>query len=295
MKKKYLFEQQASAKIENILRWFDYRVTLLSDNLFRIEKSHDGIFEDRATQAVLHRNMPIVSFTFIESDESIKIQTKEITLLLKKDFGSSVITVEGKEYFLSESVNLLGTYRTLDGFEGNRCMCEASSNHEGDIVELNNGVCAQNGFAIIDDNSFVVSKNGEFIARRKDNFDKYIFAYGKDYRAALKAFYDIEGYTPLIPRFALGNWWSRYYPYSASLADSYFFHFIISSGRISPTCTISRHPFAYQRSSSFICIGNQCTNSACSRLSRFFFFTVCAGNRCPSSSNHRILNDLTAK
>ena len=214
MKKKYLFEQQASAKIENILRWFDYRVTLLSDNLFRIEKSHDGIFEDRATQAVLHRNMPIVSFTFIESDESIKIQTKEITLLLKKDFGSSVITVEGKEYFLSESVNLLGTYRTLDGFEGNRCMCEASSNHEGDIVELNNGVCAQNGFAIIDDNSFVVSKNGEFIARRKDNFDKYIFAYGKDYRAALKAFYDIEGYTPLIPRFALGNWWSRYYPYS---------------------------------------------------------------------------------
>lgn len=26
----------------------------------------------------------------------------------------------------------------------------------------------------------------------------------------MKAFYDLSGKTPLIPRWALGNWWSRY-------------------------------------------------------------------------------------
>ena len=40
------------------------------------------------------------------------------------------------------------------------------------------------------------------------------FAYGNDYRSAVKALYMITGKTPLIPRFALGNWWSRYHVYT---------------------------------------------------------------------------------
>ena len=44
--------------------------------------------------------------------------------------------------------------------------------------------------------------------------DIYLFAYGHDYKSAIRALYTISGSQPLLPRWALGNWWSRYYKYS---------------------------------------------------------------------------------
>lgn len=44
--------------------------------------------------------------------------------------------------------------------------------------------------------------------------DVYFFGYGHDYLHCLKDFYHLCGRTPLLPRYALGNWWSRYYRYS---------------------------------------------------------------------------------
>ena len=42
-----------------------------------------------------------------------------------------------------------------------------------------------------------------------------MFAYGHDYDEALRAFYAVSGRPPVLPRWALGNWWSRYHRYSA--------------------------------------------------------------------------------
>jgi len=53
-------------------------------------------------------------------------------------------------------------------------------------------------------------QDGWVAARQEGTSDVYLFAYGLDYRAALKAFYTVSGKAPLIPRWALGNWWSRY-------------------------------------------------------------------------------------
>ena len=33
-------------------------------------------------------------------------------------------------------------------------------------------------------------------------------------KQCLRDFYRLCGSTPLLPRYALGNWWSRYYPYT---------------------------------------------------------------------------------
>ena len=40
--------------------------------------------------------------------------------------------------------------------------------------------------------------------------DHYVFAYGLDYAAAMRDYYVISGAQPVVPRWALGNWWSRY-------------------------------------------------------------------------------------
>ena len=61
----------------------------------------------------------------------------------------------------------------------------------------------------------LLTDDGWIAPRRPDTLDLYVFAYGRDYRAALRALYHLTGPQPLLPRYALGNWWSRYHPYSA--------------------------------------------------------------------------------
>lgn len=66
-----------------------------------------------------------------------------------------------------------------------------------------------------DSTSFLFDDEGHFV-KRSGGKDYYCFAYGKDYSKTIKAFFELSGYTPLVPRFALGVWWSRYHAYSDS-------------------------------------------------------------------------------
>src|SRR5262249_5079270 len=51
--------------------------------------------------------------------------------------------------------------------------------------------------------------------RAEGRLDLYVFAYGLDHDAALQAFAALAGRPPLLPRWSLGNWWSRYHAYTA--------------------------------------------------------------------------------
>ena len=61
----------------------------------------------------------------------------------------------------------------------------------------------------------LLDDDGWIAPRRPGTLDLYVFAFGRDYKQALKALYELTGPTPLLPRYALGNWWSRYHPYTA--------------------------------------------------------------------------------
>ena len=76
---------------------------------------------------------------------------------------------------------------------------------------------AFNGVALVDDSRTVLLDDDGWIApRRPGNLDLYVFAYGRDYqRGPRGALRRSTGPTPLLPRYALGNWWSRYHPYTA--------------------------------------------------------------------------------
>ena len=54
------------------------------------------------------------------------------------------------------------------------------------------------------------TQDGWVGSRVRGRIDGYLFAYGTDYRAALKALYNLSGHSPILPRWALGNWWSRF-------------------------------------------------------------------------------------
>ena len=107
----------------------------------------------------------------------------------------------------------MGTYRTLDRYDGEYYIDKETG--ERKKIQLGFGACSRTGIAVFDDSqSLILSKNGDLLPILFDGSDEYIFAYGNDYRSAVKALYMITGKTPLIPRFALGNWWSRYHVYT---------------------------------------------------------------------------------
>jgi alpha-glucosidase (family GH31 glycosyl hydrolase) len=196
----------------NVVMGDGYRITLLTDGLVRLEWSASGEFEDRASQAVVDRAFPPTEFQVVETDDRLTIHTARLQLVFdKRPFSTEGLSVHAKGGFRSDrsvwrfglpTVTLGGTARTLDNVDG--------------PVPLEPGILARDGVTCYDDSRTVLLTDDGWIApRRPDTLDLYVFAYGRDYRAALRAFYHLTGPQPLLPRFALGNWWSRYHAYSA--------------------------------------------------------------------------------
>ncbi len=199
------------ANNENLVFFKDFRVTVLTDRLFRVEKDAEKIFCDEATEAVWFRDMPPVPFETEEKEDALFVKTEKATLVLFEDMEKSHIILGGKKIALDNKENLRGTYSTLDRCDGNIYIGD-NGNEE---IKLDMGVVSKNGVAVLDyTKSSVLTDDGMIRKERRDELDIYVFAYGRDYRNAVRAFYMICGETPKLPRYALGNWWSRYYEYT---------------------------------------------------------------------------------
>ena len=198
---------------ENILQGEKYRITLLTEGLIRLEYSEEGIFEDRATQCVWNRNFPKVNFTYKETEEQLEIFTSMLHLIYnKKKFSPNGLSIQAMGnfsaydsiwYYGQDFNDLKGTCRTLDGVDG--------------ATSLDRGIIGKNGFSLMDDsNSLLLREDGWIEPRTHQVEDLYFWGYGHQYKEALKAFYYLCGKSPMIPRYAMGNWWSRYYKYTES-------------------------------------------------------------------------------
>lgn len=211
MKDTYRVETEPMALQENIIQGDKYRITLLTDKLIRFEYSEDGVFENRATQMVFYRNFPKTAYRIIRTEDSLEIHTLYLHVTYnEKEFSSNGLVIQLKgnvsEYrsiwrYGEKIENLGGTARTLDEANGE--------------IKLENGIISRIGCAVLDDSkSLVLSEDGWIETRKSDRKDFYFFGYGHEYKAALKDFYYLCGRTPMLPRYALGNWWSRYYKYT---------------------------------------------------------------------------------
>ncbi len=192
-----------------------YRVTVLTDGLLRLERSADGRFEDRASTFAVHRRLPVPEFTVVDDGTHLQVTTARLRLTYDKGpFSAAGLQVEvlgGVTTYHSvwrygdPPSDLGGTARTLDGVDG--------------ATALGPGVVSRRGFAVVDDSaSFVRDADDAPVPRDGSRADLYVFAYGLDHADAVRALYAVSGPQPLLPRWALGNWWSRFHRYTA---DSY--------------------------------------------------------------------------
>ncbi|PZE23544.1 glycoside hydrolase family 31 protein [Curtobacterium sp. MCBD17_028] len=189
-----------------------WRITVLTEGLFRVERSADGGFEDRASTFAIRRDLPAVPFDVERSGRGVVVTTARARLRYDGGpFSASGLLVEmigadtGRWRYGEPTRDLGGTARTLDDVDGR--------------TDLEPGVVAPDGIAVVDDAaSFLFEDDGWVGVRGADREDLYVFAYGRDYPAAVSALYAVSGPPTRLPRWALGNWWSRYHPYTA---DSY--------------------------------------------------------------------------
>lgn len=177
------------------------RLSVLSERILRIEKSAEGKFEDRPSQSVVNRNFAKPEFNMTENGNEVVIKTNSVVFTVNKNTLAVVCEINGKKVKPSKKENLKGTARTLDMTNG--------------TVKIGEGVMAKNGVAVYDDSkSFLLNDDGTVSPRDKGAKDIYVFAFGHDYIGGLKEFYALTGFTPLLPKYALGNWWSRYFEYT---------------------------------------------------------------------------------
>ena len=205
-------ETRPQANTANIVLWRTLRVTILTDRLFRIEQSNDQCFLDSATTMVWYRDMPPVDYTVVKKEDSLHIITPKVTLVIFDDFAKSYVILNAQNVLLDNVANLKGTTFSLDGFEGTQKLLADGTRVP---LDLGVGVASRNGVAVLDDSKTpVLGDDGMVYPREQDTQDLYVFAYGHDYRAAVCAYYMLTGNPPKLPRYTLGNWWSRYHAYT---------------------------------------------------------------------------------
>ena len=210
------------------------RFTILTPEMVRIQYSKKALFEDRATFAVVNRNLPVPQFSTERKDGYLYIKTNVLTLkyqlggeigndtpsdkVLSISFdmnGRKVLWYPGKD----DAMNLKGTTRTLDGQIG-----------DNKRVEMENGLLSRAGWSIIDESPKTKRGDGsttfafdktydgiEWVAEPvdKDAIDWYFMGYGHQYKKALGDFIKIAGRQPMPPLYVLGYWYSKYQRYTS--------------------------------------------------------------------------------
>lgn len=196
----------------------NWRIQVLSEALVRFEWDEQGIFVDEETQLVVSRTPRPAQVRVERLGTGVRLSTAHFRL----DYDGQLPTAAGLSVkargsyhsvwryglplvnpfaeLFARPINLGGTTRTLDTVDGR--------------YPLDDGVLSDLGIAVLDDSaSFAL--HDDFRPPRPGHVDVYIFTHGRDHQGALEDLARLTGPIPLIPRYALGNWWSRFHRYSA--------------------------------------------------------------------------------
>ena len=202
------------------------RFTVISDGAVRMEYAPDGQFVDTKSFVAVQRAYPAADYR-VKRGAWIEIATPKMVLRYRKNSGPftasnlSVCSPKGAAVpfvwkpGMQQKGNLKGTYRTLDGYDGDTYVYD----ERRPKMPIEDGLLATDGWTLIDDSDnflFDGDKEWEWVEKRPDDGaqDWYFLAYGHDYKAALRDFTLFAGKMPLPPRYAFGYWWSRYWAYS---------------------------------------------------------------------------------
>ncbi|MGM9877356.1 MAG: TIM-barrel domain-containing protein [Bacilli bacterium] len=193
-----------------VFRGSKYRISIISDSLIRFEYNEDGKFNDYPTMFASNRSFGKPKINVEEDNLLLVIRNEKFTIEYQKDkpfIGNRMfpeqylkVVVKGSDkvwYFNHPEVrNFQSTAYSLDEYDGS--------------AQLDKGLFSLDGFASIDDSKTpILNLNGNLMIPSANNIDTYLFIYNEDFGIGLRDYFNLTGMPPLIPRYALGVWWSK--------------------------------------------------------------------------------------
>lgn len=194
---------------KNVIMGEKYRIQVLTERLIRFEYSENGRFVDAASARVIRRKFPLPQFLFKEDAAFVYLETKYVNIKYQKNSKFSERTLSGvinyskKDWFYNqkEVKNYGGTTVSLD--------------NTLKMPNLNKGLFNPDFYFVFDDSDSLVMDECSNVYKREDGSkDFYLFAYSNDFNEVLQDYFNLTGYPDFVPRYSLGNWWSRDIPYS---------------------------------------------------------------------------------
>lgn len=191
-----------------------FRFTVITERVIRLEYSPTGTFVDLPSQLVYHRKLGMPEFTVRQDANFLEISTRYFVLSYMKEqpfLGSKVDPMKNLKITLK---NVVDKDKQRDWYYGHPEVRNMNGNIIGVDIDFNKnftkGLYSIEGFASLNDsNTKLIDRDGTLLNRVGENLDIYVFMYGIDFNLALIDYFKLTSFPEIIPRYALGNWWSR--------------------------------------------------------------------------------------
>ena len=204
---------RAKSDDKTIIKGKNYRFTVITERIIRLEYSPGGTFVDCPTQLIVRRNLGFPEFQVKQDAQFLEITTKyfQLTYVKQQPFiGTKVDPMKNLKITLSSHER----DRNKDWYYGH----PEARNMMGNLIGVDvgtdrflcRGLYSLDGFASIDDShNKLIMEDGTLDNPPTDHIDIYVFMYDRDFKQALFDYFKLTGSPAMIPRYALGNWWSR--------------------------------------------------------------------------------------
>ena len=236
-------EPAAAAPRSGTIQEGNVRFQVITPSLVRLEYAADARFEDRPSMTVPDRRFRPPRHRVRTGGRVLRITTSRMVLRYRRDsgpfspdnlsvdvVGPGAGTVRAEPRFPPPpppsagppSTKLNAAVREAPGYraptQGNLGGWYRALDVSGQPVELHDGVLSRDGWYLLDDSHTILLQDAPpGFATRPDHRgpyqDGYLFAYGSDYKRALRDLRTLTGPAPLLPRKAFGVWFSRYWAY----------------------------------------------------------------------------------
>ena len=193
----------------NIFRGKNYRITILSEILIRLEYSPTGNFTDELTELVRNRNFNIPKFKSQQDENYLMIETSYFKLEYAKEksfIGTKIVPEQNLK------ITLAGTEKFwhIGHVEARNFKTIGFSLDDKEFIRLENkGLYSTDGFVSIDDSNSLILKDDKFYKRPEKSIDTYLFMYKRDFGLVLRDYYLLTGKPNMIPRYFFGNIWNK--------------------------------------------------------------------------------------
>jgi len=217
-----------------------WRFTAETERLIRIEYDEEAKFVNDPTSAFV-RARPLGNWltTNVRNRNGwAQISTSAVTLKWNKAKPPSkgsvlVATKDGKFTWLwgdDPSIgNLRGTARTLDSGAETldlNCFNKVSPTMDNSQMHCTWGLISRQGWAVVNETGMpIISGDTSWYASSRNTTDVFVFMHGLDYPGAMKDFAHAAGAPALVPRYALGSIFTRWFGFDSDDVQEYIDEF----------------------------------------------------------------------